>query len=144
MQRIAIVAVVVVACLASPASAQEAGGVLTRVPAADTASFSNDPEHRAETRFCLNQGWFVLTARVHETQRASVAGVWPAGRMPPLNPTPEQASRPLADVMVIRRQGAWGWHAFWVGTPQCYDMRVMGGRARVYQLSVGVDWSSED
>ncbi len=141
-----IPAIVVVAWLvAVPATAaQEAIGVLTRVPAADTASVSTESEHSAETRFCLNAGWFVLTAKVHDAQRASVAGIWPAGRMPPLNPSPEQASRPVADVMVIRRSREWAWHAFYVGTPQCYDLRVLGGRARVYQLDVGVNWRGED
>jgi hypothetical protein len=41
---------------------------------------------------------------------------------------------------VFSSEPDWAWFSFRVPEPQCFEMRVVGGRARIYALRVGVSW----
>ena len=152
MRATALVGVVVaVAAVAAPPPTTAGQEPLTDVRPIPQA-FSDAPEQGnslgvAETRFCLNFGSYVLAGLSYEPPegRRFVTGavsIWPAGEMPPELPTPEQFRPPLVNVTDVFDRNdpsmVWAWRAFYVEEPQCFDMRTINGRARVYQLLVGV------
>lgn len=92
----------------------------------------------AERRVCLNAGVFVLAAVMAPMTAfdpddsdllLARAYVQPDGAGP-LEPT-------LAQV-VLRPESAQGWTSFQVEEPACFNIVVINGRARIYQLGVFV------
>lgn len=92
----------------------------------------------AERRVCLNAGVFVLAAvmapiAAFDSDESELvfgaAYVRPAGAGP-LDPTVTQ--------MVLRPDSPHGWTSFGVDEPACFNIVVVNGRARIYQLGVFV------
>lgn len=136
---------VVVACLAlqSTVSAHDAIGSLILIPGSSLDS--SDPSSKAdETSLCLQPGWFVLaTAASHRpVERAgySLATLWLYGQMP--KDDPWDTSAPIS-AMAFRSSDdrpLWDWKPFHLAHPRCYELRVVNGRARLYEWRIEIDW----
>ena len=124
-------AVIVALLLSAPtvAQAQDAAARLRRIVQADVDA----PMGFAERRVCLSPGAYVLVTVAADPEREAVALV------------SEQAvaregnSGPVAGV-VSRTEMAWQPFMVTDHNPACYTVTVVDGRARLYSLTVGVDW----
>ena len=112
---------------ASTAAAQRATANLTPVESGRV-----DASTDAETReMCLREGAYVL---------AFVRGADPdEGGALVATPTPYSVVASLT--LREADQHGWAWRPFTVGPDYtCFQLGAVNGRARVYQLRVGVDW----
>ena len=128
------VGVLVVLCGVAEAQKEngEARGHLEQVEAASV--FSPD-EEIVTRRVCLNAGAYVLAAHVVEGGTAAVATIIAEGADSPL-----AAAGVIIDPQTNPESDKWTWWSFSVDDPACFEVRVLNGRARVYELTVSVSW----
>ena len=111
--------------LSAPAAAgQRATAGLERIERADVEA----GDTARESRVCLDRGGaFVLAFRRHADNRVGVGSVLDA----------DGASLVWIGLLVDSER-QWTWHQF--SAEGCVTVRALGGRARLYRLTVGVNW----
>ena len=134
------------------AEAQQATATLERVEAADvdgrrgcTSVEIRDGVCAGSRRVCLNRGLFVLAVEAYDAgvavamARSYQSEGGPTGLDNIVSSTMAAQGLPMQvqprDGSI--RNGA-GWDALTVEEPQCYEVFVNGGRARLYQVLVDV------
>ena len=132
-----VVVAALVLTVAASAAGQRATASIERIERADVDAPSladaDDGTFR-ESRVCLNSGGgaFVLALRRHDDSHAAFAGVGVA-----------DADGALTDTippLYLNRddERIWIWRSTTLAG--CVTVRAAGGRARLYRLTVGVNW----
>ena len=135
MLRIAVVVAVATGVSLPPAEAvQRASASLAIVEGTDIAGRRAPQDEcgngacSTSRRVCLPASQFVLVLQPYRNW--SVASV-----------TDWDESEVMAEVLIVNQdEPGWGWQGLQVSTATCYDVKVTGGRLRLFQMKVGVEW----
>ena len=148
--RTSLLLALVVAVASAPVASQEATALLERIEEADIDAPRASLTEWHERRVCLNASDYVFALLAHprllpehlpgELGWAAAASVR----------TPEWTAEHGRDGEVVRLSALnlgdpvtdppWASKAFVVDEPECFDVQVLGGRARIYRLNVTVEW----
>ena len=124
-------AVAIVILGVSSSFGQDATASLRRIPQADIdAEGCEDGDCTNMQTVCLNSSADVLVAEPHPNVSEGVlaAVTWD---------NDEGSSGVIVSVLATAE---WVWKPFIVNEPQCYQLSVLGGRARIYEMTMGVEW----
>ena len=123
---------------------RDAFGYLSRIDAASVSAppfpadfdYSGDEIPIGERRVCLNTDRYVLAVQIYDGRVNAAAALY--------SDAGEAGGETVAQASVLANQstepGRWNWSSFAVEEPECFRVRVIGGRARVYRLMVLIDW----
>ena len=148
--RTSLLLALVVAVASTPVASQEATALLERIEEADIDAPRASLTEWHKRRVCLNASDYVFALLAHprllpehlpgELGWAAAASVR----------TPEWTAEYGRDGEVVRLSALnlgdpvtdppWASKAFVVDEPECFDVQVLGGRARIYRLNVTVEW----
>lgn len=134
--------------------AQQAAASLERVEAGDVDAPAECGTElcRESRRVCLNTGAFVLAFKANTDIRMASAALTTeqaesedvedqgSGETPGWKFFGWYPGAALVSEVLAHPDHGWGWEALVVDEPQCYFVTARAGRARLYELRVGVSW----
>lgn len=139
---VTVAAVLVSGLFVDPAWAQNA---VARLDTVASGRIDNPSETDWEEReMCLDAGMYVFAFARGSSNANGLAivgfGVHLVGGQPHFEEVPDQEIGEIITISDSHQRG-WGWLTFSVSEDNtCLPLAAVHGRARVYQIAVGIDW----